>query len=724
MNTCCVPNENGSENKDGIHGSPQFSTRLKIPQMDCASEMTQIQGKLETYPGITALKFDLENRVLTVNHSGESIDISGILKLLHSIGLKSSILSSDVETIEQSGKASKNEYWKLAISGILALAAECLELFDRQAFEWIVPVLCITSIFLSGIDVYKKGFSALSKGILNINALMSVAVTGAVIIGQWPEAAMVMFLFSVAELIEAKAFDRARNAFRQLLELAPDKTTVWEGEGGWQTRSTRDVGLDSIVRTRPGERISLDGVIIKGSSAINQAPITGESMPVEKSVGDKVFAGTINESSEIEFRTTALSTSSTLAKIVDIVDSAQGSRAPTQRFIDRFSRYYTPAIFFIAIGVAIFPPVFWGELWFDWLYKALVLLVIACPCALVISTPVTIVSGLSGAAKNGILIKGGAYIEAGSKLRVIALDKTGTVTHGKPVQVNFEVVGDADPVEARAIAATLASRSDHPVSKAIAVKAQEDNIILRDVENFTAIGGRGTRGSIGGTEFVLANHKYIEELGVCSPAVEELLQGFEKEGKTVAILADMKRAIAVMSVIDSIRDSSREAILELRKLGLQTVMLSGDNQLTVNKIAREVGIDKGIGHLLPEDKVSEIRKFSQQKLAVGMIGDGINDAPALASADVGFSMGVAGTDVAIETSDVAIMDDDLRKIPIFIKLSRKTNTLLIQNISLALGIKLVFFVLTMIGVSSMWMAVFADTGASLLVVMNGIRLSR
>jgi Cd2+/Zn2+-exporting ATPase len=685
-----------------------------------------IQGKLEGLAGLVGMKFDLEKRTFTVGYSSEPLPPETIVQLLGSIGLKAEVLASDKAEREHGEHGNLMvSYLRLGLAGAFAIAAEVLELSSMAIPEWIIPALALVSIFLSGLDVYKKGFIALSKAQLNINALMSIAVTGAVIIRQWPEAAMVMFLFAVAELIEAKAFDRARNAFKKLVELAPHVTTVQNSSGVWENRPTQDVPIEAIVRVRPGERISLDGIIVKGSSSINQAPITGESVPVEKSVGDKVFAGTINEAAEIEFKVTSTATHSTLAQIVETVESAQGARAPTQRFIDRFSRYYTPAIFFLALGVAVLPPLLAGGQWYDWVYKALVLLVIACPCALVISTPVTIVSGLSGAARHGILIKGGAYLEKGATLKVIALDKTGTLTFGKPHQTDFKVLEKGgDGKFERSVAASLAARSDHPVSQAIALKAIEDGVPLFDVQDFAAIGGRGTQGVVNGKTYVLANHRMIEEMKVCSPAVEKLLESYEREGKTVAILASADAVLAVMGVVDTVRPTSRDAVKELHDLGVKVVMLSGDNQLTADKIAREVGIDEAKGHLLPEDKMQVINNFGTQKQAVGMVGDGINDAPALARADIGFSMGVAGTDVAIETSDVAIMDDDLRKVPQFIRISRRTNRNLKQNISLAIGIKLVFFGLTLMGLSSMWMAVFADTGASLLVVLNGLRLNR
>lgn len=728
MDSCCNPSNEKTSTAPKIAVEAQKnkeSTSFRVPQMDCPSEISMIQGKLEGVTGIGGMRFDLENRILSVQHSSKQISSEKIVRLLDAIGLKASVIEGEKHSdkhMDHEGMTAS--YIRLAVAGIFALFAEVVEFSSLGVPEWTIPVLAIASIFLSGLDVYKKGFISLSRAQLNISALMSIAVTGAIIIRQWPEAAMVMFLFAVAELIEAKAFDRARNAFKKLLDLAPDMTTVQSASGAWEERSTKDVPVEAVARVRPGERISLDGVIVRGSSTINQAPITGESVPVEKTVGDQVFAGTINEAAEFEFKVTSTATHSTLAKIVETVESAQGARAPTQRFIDKFSKYYTPAVFFIALAVAIAPPLFMGAPWLDWVYKALVLLVIACPCALVISTPVTIVSGLSGAAKRGILIKGGAYIEKGADLKVIALDKTGTITFGKPRQTNFEALEGSDPQLAQSMAASLASRSDHPVSQAIAVNAQEQGIAVSEVFDFTAIGGRGTKGKVNGEQYFLANHRLIEEMKICSPSVEAMLEKYEREGKTVAIFSTSARVLAVFAVVDTVRPTSRDAVKDLHKLGVKTVMLSGDNQLTAEKIAREIGIDEARGHLLPDGKMQAIQNYNTQNQTIGMVGDGINDAPALACADIGFSMGVAGTDVAIETSDVAIMDDDLRKIPQFIHISRDTKRILKQNITLSIGIKAVFFALTLAGVSTMWMAVFADTGASLLVVLNGLRLSR
>jgi len=547
-------------------------------------------------------------------------------------------------------------------------------------------------------------------------------VTGAVLIGQWPEAAMVMFLFSVAELIEAKSLDRARNAIRGLMDLTPERATVQQIDGTWLEVDVKTIAVGALVRVRPGERIGLDGEVTAGNSTINQAPITGESLPVEKTIGDPVFAGTINEAGSLEYRVLAAAANTTLARIIHAVEEAQGSRAPTQRFVDQFAKVYTPVVFLFALAVAIVPPLFMAEPWYDWIYRALVLLVVACPCALVISTPVTIVSGLAAAARKGILIKGGVYLETGGKLGFLALDKTGTITHGKPVQTDYMPLVEQDSELNRTHAASLASRSDHPVSQAIAKHATENGLTFATVEGFEALPGRGVRGTIDGMDFHLGNHRLVEELGLCSPELEATLERLERQGKTVVVLCNPQRAIALFAVADTVKDSSRQAIEELHALGVKTTMLTGDNPHTAEAIAQQVGIDEARGNLLPVDKLQAVEALQARGYVVGMVGDGINDAPALAKSEIGFAMAAAGTDTAIETADVALMDDDLRKIPAFIRLSQQTAVILKQNIVLALGIKALFLAITLTGQATMWMAVFADMGVSLLVVFNGLRL--
>ena len=447
-------------------------------------------------------------------------------------------------------------------------------------------------------------------------------------------------------------------------------------------------------------------------------------MPIEKAEGDPVFAGTLNESGSFEYAVTADTGHSTISRIIQAVESAQGARAPTQRFVDRFAKIYTPVVFLLAVAIAIVPPLALSASWHEWIYKALVLLVIACPCALVISTPVTIVSGLAAAARHGILIKGGVYLEEGHKLALLAVDKTGTITHGKPALTDTVQLEQVDGIDSLGIATSLAARSDHPVSFAIAEAGRKSGTALLEVTGFAALPGRGVKGTAGGVEYLLGNHRLIHETGVCSPAIETQLGELEQQGKTVIGLTDGKRAFILFAVADTIKDSSRIAIQSLRDLGIKTVMLTGDNTRTAGAISEQVGIDEALGDQLPEDKLQVIERYIGEGRFVGMVGDGINDAPALARADIGFAMGAAGSDTAIETADVALMDDDLNKIARFVRLSRKTRIVLIQNVTLALGIKAIFLTLTILGYGTMWMAVFADMGASLLVVANGLRLVR
>jgi Cd2+/Zn2+-exporting ATPase len=610
----------------------------------------------------------------------------------------------------------------LALAGLAAIASEAAHWFGLPVA--VVAALTLLAVLACGITIYKKGWIAIRNGNLNINALMSIAVTGALVLGQWPEAAMVMVLFTVAELIEAKSLDRARNAIRGLMQLTPETATVLQGDGTWQEGLAKSVGLGARVRVKPGERIALDGTLVSGNSSVNQAPITGESLPVEKQTGDPVFAGTINTFGSFEYTVTAAADNSTLARIIHAVEEAQGAKAPTQRFVDQFAKVYTPVVFAIAVAIAVVPPLLLGGDWISWVYKALVMLVIACPCALVISTPVTIVSGLAAAARHGILVKGGVYLEEGRKLKWLALDKTGTITQGKPAQTDFFALNGWEAASVRSLAASLATRSDHPVSLAVAQAAQRDGVVLAPVEGFEALAGRGVKGVVHGKTYYLGNHRLIHEQGRCSEELERVLNMLEEDGKTVIILTDEQSVHGLFAVADTVKEGSRQAIAELRALGIQTVMLTGDNVHTAKAIAAQVGLDDARGDLLPEDKLKAIESLITQGGAVGMVGDGINDAPALARADIGFAMGAAGTGTAIETADVALMDDDLRKLPRFVRLSRDTHALLVQNIVLALGIKAVFLVLTLLGMGTMWMAVFADVGASLLVVGNGLRLLR
>ncbi|HEE1292977.1 TPA: heavy metal translocating P-type ATPase [Klebsiella pneumoniae] len=701
--------------------SAEQTTKLSIAKMDCPTEETLIRNKLGTVAGVADLDFNLMQRTLSVRHANQVLP--DVLVALQALGFEAQVVdTSEVASPSAAPVTTPTNWWPLGISLVTASAAEAVY-WLHNGNHWSVVVLALVAVFTGGLSTYKKGWIALKNRNLNMNALMSIAVTGAMLIGHWPEAAMVMVLFALAEVIEAKSLDRARNAIRGLLDLTPEQATVQQADGTWREVGAKQITIGARVRVKPGERIALDGEVLEGRSAVNQAPITGESLPVEKSPGDSVFAGTINESGSFEYRVTALANNSTLARIIHAVEAAQGSRAPTQRFVDQFARWYTPVVFGVAIAVALLPPLFMGAAWLDWIYRALVLLVVACPCALVISTPVSIVSGLAAAARHGILIKGGVYLEEGRKLRWLALDKTGTITHGKPAQTDFVTWGNALASDSRSIAASLAARSDHPVSKAVAQAAQTDGVALLDVAEFNALPGRGVQGQINGATYHLGNHRMLEELGQCTPELEQRIAALETAGKTVVMLVGAKGVHGLFAVADTIKDSSKRAIAELHALGINTVMLTGDNPHTAQAIAAQAGIDRAQGNQLPDDKLREVEQLSRNG-KVGMVGDGINDAPALARADIGFAMGAAGTDTAIETADVALMDDDLRKIPTFVRLSRATAQVLMQNIVLALGIKAVFLVLTFTGHATMWMAVFADMGASLLVVGNGLRLLR
>ncbi len=703
-----------------------FTATYRISNMDCATEAALVRGKLGSLKDVLGLDIDVVSRTLVVRHRLPSLaPVEGALR---SIGMQARrvdpLASGDTASLTEPGRAESGKWLPLAVSGLSAVAAEVVYWVGGEG-HWAVIALALVSVALGGLSTYVKGWIALRNANLNMNALMSIAVTGAMAIGHWPEAAMVMFLFSLAEVIEGKSMERARHAIRGLMTLAPDMATVRQPDGSWLDVAAGSVEPGATVRVRPGSRVPLDGILTLGRSTVDQAPITGESLPVDKAVGENVFAGSINGTGSFEYRVTTGATQSTLARIVRTVESAQASRAPTQRFVDQFARVYTPVVFAIALLVAVVPPLAFDSDWQAWLYKALVLLVIACPCALVISTPVTIVSGLAAAARKGILIKGGVYLEAGARLATLALDKTGTLTHGQPAQTDY-ICLRGESAETRRLAASLAARSDHPVSKAIAQAANAEGVALVDVDAFTAMPGRGVQGEVAGHRYHLGNHRLVEELGLCSPEIESRLSELEEQGKSVVMLTNQSLVLAIFAVADTLRGASREAVSELRALGVKTLMLTGDNAKTGEAIAKLAGIDAVRANLLPEDKlrvVAELQESGHGR-TVGMVGDGINDAPALAKADIGFAMGAAGTDTAIETADVALMDDDLRKLPMFLRLSRRTATALTQNIILALGIKVVFLALTFAGQATMWLAVLADMGASLLVVGNGLRLLR
>ncbi|MGH8492197.1 MAG: heavy metal translocating P-type ATPase [Moraxellaceae bacterium] len=720
---CC---SNGCESEPIKPASSDtgFNQIFTIRNMDCPTEEGLIRKHLDGRQEISALQFNLLERKLSVS---TTLSVSAMRSLLQEIGMQAVPFTS--EGGHENGAALQEEsshaiWWRVGTAGMLALLAEGLVFAGMAENTWPVIVLSLLAIALGGMDTLRKGWIALKTFTLNINFLMSLAVAGAILIGQWPEAAMVTVLFAIAELIESYSLERARGAIQKLIAMAPETARIRTDTGQWQETEARRVTQGQIVQVLPGERVPLDGKVVSGRSTVNQAPITGESLPVEKQVGDTVFAGTINEHGVMEVKVGADYAHTTLARIIETVQEAQTQRAPTQRFVDEFARYYTPAVVLIALLVVLVPTLLMGLPFYTWLYRGLVLLVIACPCALVISTPVTVVSALAAAARQGILVKGGVYLEGGRKLTVIALDKTGTLTEGRPIVTDVQPLNQQPVPELIQLAMSLDANSTHPVAAAIVKHATAQGASPLAVTDFESLTGRGVSGVIAGQRYYLGNHRLIEELLVCSPAVEEQLFRLEAEGKTAVILATAAESLAILAVADTVRASSVEAVRELHAMGLKTLMLSGDNQQTAATIAAQVGIQDARGNLLPEDKLKIVSELQAAGEVVGMVGDGVNDAPALAKSFIGFAMGAAGTDTALETADVALMKDDLRKLPAFISLSRRASRVLWQNITVALAIKLVFFALALAGAATLWMAVFADMGASLIVVFNGLRLLR
>ncbi len=694
------------------------TTRFHVPAMDCATEKEVIANHLERMPDVKGLDFDILERVVSVTHTPGTED--AIEAALGAIQMKPKRLVAGAPraALVQTSPWTR-EVWLLIASGLAAAAAEIIAWTTDREDSVVVIALSVAAMLLGGPTTFKKGLVALRTLTLNINLLMLIAVTGAMIIGQWPEAAMVTFLFAVAELIESRSLDRARNAIRALMALAPETARV-NRDGRWLEVAANEVTLGTLVQVLPGERVPLDGRLEAGTTSIDQAPITGESIPVDKVVGDPVFAGTINGQGLIEVTVTAASGDTTLARIARTISAAQGQKAPTERFVDRFSKIYTPAVLVLAILLAVIPPLVTGDDFYPWVYKALVLLVIACPCALVISTPITVVSGLAAAAKMGILVKGGVHLEGAKDLRFLALDKTGTLTEGKPELTDVVPLG-SNRDELLQLAASLESTSTHPLAQAVARGWTGPLLPVRDVSNLV---GRGLEGIVGDRPLAIGSHRFVEERGVCGPEVERELARLEADGKSVMIVWSGTTVLGVLGVADVIRETSVAAIADLHTLGIKVAMLTGDNPTTAAAVGRKVGIDEVDADLLPEHKLAIIERLLTTHGKVGMVGDGVNDAPALARASIGFAMGAAGTDTALETADVALMQDDLRGIPALVRLSRATGRTLVTNITLAIGIKAVFFVLALFGIATLWMAVFADLGASLIVAANGLRLLR
>lgn len=729
--SCCVAPDYQTPQVDLKVAVGQQLTRLRIEQMDCPVEEQLIRKRLSTESDVIALQFNLMQRELEVVHTAGFQ--SHLIAAVASLGMQPVLIDGSQPPLEsaadaaQTLMANRKERNRIALAVVLALVAEVGSWLGWTS--WLVIPLSLVALWLTGGVVYKKGLIALKNRNLNINALMSIAVTGAVLLGEWPEAAMVMSLFALAEYIEARSLDRARHAVDGLLALTPEEVEVWsESEGQWHKQPAQAVAAGSLIKVQPGARIGLDGVVEQGISAVNQASITGESLAVEKQAGDVLYAGTINGMGELQYRSEGRYDESLLARIAHSVQQAQQSKAPVQRFVDRFSQVYTPIVTLMALALALLGPWLFGGGWFEWVYKALVLLVIACPCALVISTPVAVVSALATAAKAGLLIKGGVHLERVRQLDYLAVDKTGTLTAGMPTLQDAWFSASLSPQSPslwQDVAYTLASRSDHPASVALARSYHNKIITTHQPSEFTAIAGSGVTARIDNVPWRLGKFSWVAEGGVApEPGLQTWQASWEQKGASFVYLSQAGQVVAAFAVADQIKAGVKTAVKQLQQMGVQVEMLSGDNPHAVAHVAAEVGIRHAQGNLLPSDKLQIITSRARQYACSGMVGDGINDAPALAQADIGFAMGALGSDMAIETADIAIMNDELAKIPEVMRLSTALHGVLWQNISAALGIKLVFLVMALMGVATMWMAVFADVGASLLVVLNSLRLLR
>lgn len=556
----------------------------------------------------------------------------------------------------------------------------------------------------------------------DMNLLMAVAVAGAVALGEWLEGGTVAFLFAVSLALESWSVGRARRAIEALMDLAAPVARIRKN-GKEIDVPPGQVPVGTVFIVRPGEKLPLDGRVVVGESEINQAPITGESAPVEKRSGDVVFAGTINGDGALEIESTKPASDTTLARIIQMVGNAQAKRAPSVRWVETFARYYTPAVMVIAISILLIPPLLMGREWSEWVYRSLVLLVIACPCALVISTPVSIVAAIAAAARQGVLIKGGVYVEGPASLKAIALDKTGTLTEGRPRVVEVVALNGHSESELLERAAALEARSDHPLARAILEYASAKGIQPTAADEFRMIQGKGASARIAGRQFWVGSHRYLEERKQETPEVHDRLEVLSKAGRSVVVVGNEEHVCGFIALADAVRAQTRESLQALRDTGLEhIIMLTGDNRGTAEEVGRETGVDEVLAELLPEDKVTAIESLVTRYGAVAMVGDGVNDAPALGRATIGIAMGAAGSDAAIETADIALMSDDLAKLPWLIRHSRRTVAIIRQNVAFSLAVKALFVVLTFAGFSSLWAAIAADMGASFLVIFNGLRL--
>lgn len=709
-------------NSLGYTAEPAGEKQLKrsvlvIPDMDCADEEKIIRKALYKLSPVSDLQFNLLDRRVTVFHSSKT---STLLDAVQKEGFGAELVEVGRPIEDKALPAWR--IWLVAIASIFVLTGGILHYIGVSG--WVFKPIILSGILVGGWRIGHKGFIAARRLRLDMNFLMSAAVIGAIIIGEWVEAGTVIILFAIAQILESFSLDRSRQAIKGLMDLSPQTATIIKG-GLEKNIPVDEVEIGDIVLVKPGGRIPVDGKILSGTSSINQAPITGESLPVDKAIGDMVYAATINGEGALEIETGHVAGDSTLDRIVRMVEEAQAQRAPSQGFVDKFAAIYTPSVVGIASLLAVVPPLLLGGAWSDWVYRSLALLVIACPCALVISTPVTIVSALAGAARNGVLIKGGAYIENLHKIRAIAFDKTGTITRGVPAVRGIIALNAEKKDKVISLAASLESRSEHPIAAAIVRHAENSGIDIAVPSEFKSIPGRGAHGIVNGERIYLGNHALIEDLGVCDRITEEKLSIIENESQSAVLVATKEKVLGIIAIADEIRSDSASAVSELKEQGMKFIaMLTGDNHRAARAVGDKVGIEEIYAELLPEQKVEAINTMKLNSGAVVMVGDGINDAPALASSTIGIAMGAAGSDIALETADIALMSDEPAKIPWAFRLSKKAYGIITANIALAITIKAIFVILAVMGLATLWMAVFADMGISLMVIINGMRAMR
>ena len=710
----------------------------RIDGLDCAEEVAILRREIgPLVGGAENLSFEVLHGKMTLLQGSESISERRIIGAVAKTGM-----TAVPWGLVRENQAGDEALWSRSgrellctISGMLLVAAFATQVVTEggllQALKAdIVPpfarLLYIAAAICGAWFVVPKALYSLRSLRPDMNLLMVVAVIGAIGIGEWFEAAAVSFLFSLALLLERWSVGRARKAIGALMELSPEVARVIDPETG-KTRQVpaEEVPVGALVRIRPGDRVPLDGRIETGTTAVDQSTVTGESMPVPKEGGDLVFAGTVNGNGAIDVRVEKRAEDTTLARIIQLVAEAQARRSPSEQWVDRFARVYTPIMMVLAVAVALLPPLLAGGDGSLWFYRALVLLVIACPCALVISTPVSVVAGLASAARAGVLIKGGGHLEAPARFQAIAFDKTGTLTHGRPSVQSVHTFNGHTDDELLARAAALEADSSHPLARAVLAEAAARGVHFEPATSVTLLPGRGSEGVVLGRRFWVGSHRLMEEQGAETPEYHRLAERLEDEGHSLVAVGNDEHVCGLIGVADGIRDSARGAIEELRGLGIQElVMLTGDNWGTARSVAEEIGLEDYRSELLPEEKVAAVAALTERLGTVAMVGDGVNDAPALATATSGIAMGAAGTDAAIETADIALMSDDLARLPWLVGHSRRVIRVIRQNIAFAIGIKAAFVVLAAMGVATLWMAIAADMGASLLVVANGLRLLR